>query len=94
MSMFELTILAHKDMKVVDKMELEKKIRAFGRIARRKVEGVKRLAYGIQGEEFALYLFYELELEGGKATRLSNSLNVDDMVLRYLLVKQDIRGEN
>lgn len=92
--MYELTVLSYKDMKVIDKIELEKRIRAFGKIARRKIDGVKRLAYEIQGEDYALYLFYELELEGGEATRLADLLNIDDRILRYLLVKQDTRGRN
>lgn len=92
--MYELTVLSYKDMKVIDKIELERKIRAFGRIARRKIDGVKRLAYSIHGEDYALYLFYELELEEGKAARLADLLNIDDSILRYLLVKQDTRGRN
>ena len=91
---YEMTILAPEDLTVVDKIALEKLIRRYGRITKRLVDGVKRLAYPINGKEKALYLYYELEMEDGKPAELSNFLGTRDEVVRYLIVKQDTRGGN
>lgn len=52
-------------------------------------DGKKRLAYSIQGEEYAIYLYLNIELSEGKAAEVSSVLNIEDDVLRYLMVKAD-----
>lgn len=59
--------------------------RAGGRIVSLENEGEKRLAYSIQGEKYAIYLYLNIELPEGKAAEVSSALNIDDNVLRYLL---------
>lgn len=63
--------------------------RAGGRVVSLENEGEKRLAYSIQGKEYAIYLYFNIELPEGKATEVSSVLNIDDDVLRYLMVKAD-----
>ena len=91
---YEMTILAPEDLTVVDKIALEKLIRRYGRITKRLVDGVKRLAYPIMNREKALYLYYELEMESGKPAELSNYLSRQDNVVRFLIVRKDTRGGN
>ena len=91
--LYELTIIANKGMTVVEKVELEKILRRYGRITKRVVEGVKSLAYPIYGEEKGLFLYYELMLEEGKQSGLTDMLGITDMVMRFLLVKGDTKRE-
>lgn len=101
MNEYELTILTPEELTVVDKIALEKQIKRYGRITKRLVDGVKRLAYPIMNREKALYLYYkalylyyELEMESGKPAELSSHLTIQDNVVRFLIVKKDTRGGN
>lgn len=91
MNEYELTILTPEELTVVDKIALEKQIKRYGRITKRLVDGVKRLAYPIMNREKALYLYYELEMENGKPAELSSHLTIQDNVVRFLIVKKDRR---
>ena len=87
----ELTIIAPEELTVVQKVELEKLIKEYARIRKRKVDGVKRIAYPIQGRDRGLYLYYELSMEPSAVPTLSSKLNINDNIMRYLLVRQDNR---
>lgn len=84
---YELTILVDEiaPQEVID--ELTEKIKGYGKIASFEDDGVKRLAYPIRNHEKAHYLFYTLELENDVPADLSRNLNIDDDVMRYLLVR-------
>ena len=84
---YELTALIYESdgQEVIDK--LTEKIKKYGKITGFEDDGVKRLAYEIRGEEKAHYLYYILDLENDMPAKLSSDLNIDDKVLRYLLVR-------
>lgn len=84
---YELTILVREDapQEVID--GLTKKIKRWGKGVKFEDGGVKRLAYPIRNHEKARYLYYTLELEDGMPAKLSSDLNIDDNVMRYLLVR-------
>ncbi|MEO8691577.1 MAG: 30S ribosomal protein S6, partial [Candidatus Saccharimonas sp.] len=54
--------------------------------------GKKRLVYRIDKEDFAIYVYFEVELPADAPLKISNTLNITDAVLRYLLVKTDEKG--
>jgi small subunit ribosomal protein S6 len=93
MKEYELTVLIHPDLE----MDLEKpleKVRAIitgqkGKITNEHNWGKKKLAYRIQKEDFAVYVHMEVELNPDSLIKISNSLNITDEVLRYLLVSID-----
>ena len=84
---YELTILVDEiaPQEVID--GLAEKIKKYGKITNFEDDGVKRLAYPIRNHEKARYLFYTVELENDMPTKLSSDLNIDDNVMRYLLVR-------
>lgn len=84
---YELTILVDEiaPQEVID--GLTEKIKGYGKITSFEDDGVKRLAYPIRNHEKARYLFYTLELENDMPAKLSSNLNIDDDVVRYLLVR-------
>ena len=57
-------------------------------------EGVKRLAYAIRNNEHARYIYWNISLPKDGAVKLSSWLNINDDVLRYLLVQADTRRRN
>lgn len=95
MKNYELTVLVHPDLE----MNLEPattKIKDLiekngGKIVKESNDGKKRLAYGIRGQDFAVYYFYEVELPTEAPKKIEGVLNITDEVLRYLLVTVDER---
>lgn len=93
MKNYELTVLIHPDLEVDIDTPL-KKIRdiitsAEGKIVKEDNWGKKRLAYTIKKQDFAIYVYFDLELPATAPLKISNTFNITDEVIRYLLVKQD-----
>lgn len=93
MKEYELTVLIHPDLEVDLETPL-KKVRdiiknAGGEIAKEDNWGKKRLAYRINREDFAVYVYFEVKLPADAPLKISNTLNITDEVLRYLLVTVD-----
>ncbi|HTJ73633.1 MAG TPA: 30S ribosomal protein S6 [Verrucomicrobiae bacterium] len=96
MKEYELTVLIHPDLEVDLDAPLAK-VReiitsAGGKITKEDNWGKKKLAYKINREDFAVYVYMDLELPAEAPLKISNTLNITDEVLRYLLVKQDEKG--
>lgn len=93
MKEYELTVLIHPDLEVDLDTPLAK-VRdivtgAGGKITKEDNWGKKKLAYPIKREEFAVYVYMDVELPADAPLKISNTLNITDEVLRYLLVKVD-----
>lgn len=93
MKEYELTVLIHPDLEADLETPL-KKVRdiittAGGKITSEDNWGKKKLAYAINREEFAVYVYMDLELPADAPLKISNTFNITDEVLRYLLVKAD-----
>lgn len=93
MKEYELTVLIHPDLEASLDAPL-KKVRdiitaAGGKITKEDNWGKKKLAYKIAKQEFGIYVYMELELPADAPLRISNTLNITDEVMRYLLVKFD-----
>lgn len=64
-----------------------------GEIVKTTELGQKELAYQIDGEKFAKYVEYRLNLPAVAPAKLSQVLNITGDVLRYLLTKVDAKAE-
>ncbi|HSW78389.1 MAG TPA: 30S ribosomal protein S6 [Candidatus Chromulinivoraceae bacterium] len=96
MKEYELTVLIHPDLEVDLEAPLAK-VRdiiknAGGEIVKEDNWGKKKLAYSINREDFAVYVYMDVKLPAEAPLKISNTLNITDEVLRYLLVKQDEKG--
>lgn len=96
MKEYELTVLIHPDLEV-DLDSPLKKVRDLitsngGEIKKEDNWGKKRLAYSIKGENFAIYEYFEVMLPATAPLKISNTLNISEEVLRYLLVSADLKG--
>lgn len=90
MKEYELTVLIHPDLEADLETPLTK-VRdiiknAGGTIVREDNWGKKKLAYPIKREEFAVYVYMDVELPADAPLKISNIFNITDEVLRYLLV--------
>ena len=93
MKEYELTVLIHPDLEAKLEEPL-KKVRDLiatngGKITKEDNWGKKKLAYRIKREDFAVYVCMELALPADAPLKISNTLNITDEVLRYLLVTID-----
>ena len=94
---YELTVLIHPDLESdLDKALVKVKNLISsngGEIINEENWGKKKLAYSIAGEDFAVYVAMDLKLPAQAHQKISNTLNITDEVLRYLLVKAESRPE-
>lgn len=92
---YELTVLFHPDLEMnLDPAlgKVKKLIEANkGKIIKEENDGKKRLAYSINSQDFAIYYYFDIELPVEAPAKISSSLNINDEVLRYLLVRVDAR---
>lgn len=96
MKEYELTVLIHPDLEANLDAPL-KKVRdlitgAGGEITSEDNWGKKKLAYKINKEDFAVYVAMDVKLPADAPLKISNTLNITDEVLRYLLVTVDEKG--
>jgi small subunit ribosomal protein S6 len=96
MKEYELTVLIHPDLEV----DIETPINKIhdivksngGTITSEDNWGKKRLAYKIKAQEFAVYVYMEVSLPADAPLKISNTLNITDEVIRYLLVTINEKG--
>lgn len=96
MKEYELTVLIHPDLEVDIEAPLQK-VRDLvttngGEIISEDNWGKKKLAYKINREDFAVYVYMDVKLPAEALLKISNTLNITDEVLRYLLVTVDEKG--
>lgn len=93
MDKYELAVLFHPDLEIdLDKAEkqIDKLVKeAGGSIKETDNWGKRKLAYKISGHDYAVYVFYTLELPSSGVSKLNNALNITGEVIRFLITKPD-----
>ena len=97
MNEYELTVLIHARHETDLEAPLET-VRSLikdngGKVVTEENWGKKRMMYSINREEFAIYVYMEIELPPEAPLKISNALNITESVLRYLLVKSDPKAK-
>lgn len=62
-----------------------------GKITNTDNWGKRKLAYPIKGQDFAIYVFYTVELPGVAVQKINDTLNITDEVVRFLIIKPDLK---
>ncbi len=96
---YELTVLFHPDLEMnldpaIDKVQkiIES---AGGKIVKTENDGKKHLAYRLDGQDYAVFYYLDVQLPTEAPLKISSNLNITDEVLRHLLVRADInRAKN
>ena len=90
MNSYELVVLLHPDLEIdVDApvAKIEKQIEsAGGKIIKRDNWGKKRLAYRIKRLDFAVYIYFELQVDPQKVRAIDRALLLNEEVIRHILV--------
>lgn len=93
---YELVVLLHPDLEI----DLEKpltKVRSLitdngGEITKEDNWGKRKLAYPINKEDFAVYVYFEVKLPAEAVKKIQSTLNITNECLRYLLTAVDPRA--
>lgn len=96
MNNYEIAVLYHPDLEIdLDKAESRvKKIIEDnkGKISKTDNWGKRKLAYPIKKQEFAVYVFYTVELPGEGVTKVEQTLNITGEVIRFLITRPDLKA--
>ncbi len=96
MHQYEVAVLYHPDLEV-DLTKAEDRVKKIitdnkGSITATDNWGKRKLAYSIKRNEYALYVFYRVELPADKISKVEGALNITDEVLRFLITKLDLQA--
>ena len=88
---YELTVLLHPDLEI----DLEKPLKKVekiitdnkGKVVEKDEWGKRKLAYPIQKQEYAVYVYYKLDLDPTTVSKIDSNLNITDEVIRHLVVQ-------
>lgn len=88
---YELVTLLHPDLEI-DLDDPIKKItknieEQSGKVLKTDNWGKRKLAYPIRKSEFAVYIYFEIEMPAERIGKLDKLLNITDEVLRHLISK-------
>jgi small subunit ribosomal protein S6 len=93
---YELAVLYHPDLEIdLDKAESRvKKIIADngGKITKTDNWGKRKLAYPINKQDFAVYVFYTAEIPAPNVGKIEQTLNITDEVIRFLITRPDLKA--
>lgn len=89
---YELIVLLHPDLEIdveTPIAKLEKLINQFGgKVTKRDNWGKRRLAYRVKKQDFAVYVYFEVDHDPAKVRELENAILITEEVLRHLLVSR------
>jgi small subunit ribosomal protein S6 len=96
LNQYEVAVLYHPDLEIdLDKAESRvKKIITDndGKISKTDNWGKRKLAYPIAKQDFAVYVFYTVEMPGENVGKAEQTLNITDEVIRFLITKPDLKA--
>jgi small subunit ribosomal protein S6 len=93
---YEIAVLYHPDLEI----DLEKatskleKILADNKAKIVKTDnwGKRKLTYPIAKQDFAVYVFYTVEMPGTSVAKIEQTLNITDEIIRFLITKPDLKA--
>ena len=96
MNIYEIAVLYHPDLEIdIEKAEARvKKIIEdnSGKITKTDNWGKRKLAYPINKQDFAVYVFYTVEMPGKSVSKVEQTLNITDEVIRFMITCLDLKA--
>jgi len=87
---YEIAVVLHPDLEIdIDSAtnKIERLIKeAQGKINKKDNWGKRKLAYKIKGQEWGIYVFYQVSLEPDKLAQIESALRISEEVMRFLIV--------
>ena len=97
LNQYEIAVLYHPDLEI----DLEKasgKVEKIitdngGKITNTDNWGKRKLAYPIAKNDFAVYVFYTVEMPGEAIQKIEQTFNITDEIIRFLITKPDLKAK-
>lgn len=90
---YEIAVLYHPDLEVDLEKGSSRVEKIFtdngGKIKKTDNWGKKKLAYQIKKLDYAVYVFYTVDIPSESVRKIEGILNITDEVIRYLITKVD-----
>lgn len=94
-SQYEVAILLHPDLEIDLEKATSRVEKIFtdngGKVTNTDNWGKRKLAYPIARLEYAVYIFYTVEMPGESVRKVESLLNITDEVIRFLVTKPDLK---
>lgn len=96
MNQYEIAVLYHPDLeadleKATSKVEKLLKDNG-GKIVNVDSWGKRKLAYMIKKQDYAIYVFYTVDLPGEAVAKIEANMNILDEVIRFLITRPDLKA--
>jgi len=93
---YEVAVLYHPDLEI-DLGKASKRVEKIfadngGKIVNSDNWGKRKLAYPIKKNDYAVYVFYTLELPAANVQKVETTLNITDEVIRFLISRPDLKA--
>lgn len=96
MHQYEVAVLYHPDLEI-DLGKASKRVEKIfadngGKIVNTDNWGKRKLAYPVKKNDYAVYVFYTVELPAENIQKVEGTLNITDEVIRFLVTRPDLKA--
>lgn len=96
MNMYEIAVLYHPDLEI-DLAKAEDRVKKIitdngGKITKTDNWGKRKLAYPIAKQEFAVYVFYTVDMPAENVNKVEQTFNITDEIIRFLITRPDLKA--
>jgi len=96
MNQYELAVLFHPDLEI-DLEKATSKVEKIvtdngGKIAKVDNWGKRKLAYPVKRNDYAVYVFYTVDMPAENVRKVESVLNITDEVIRFLITRPDLKA--
>ena len=96
MNQYEVAVLYHPDLEI-DLEKAENRVTKIisdngGKITKTDNWGKRKLAYPIKKQDFAVYVFYTADMPAENISKVEQTFNITDEIIRFLITKPDLKA--
>lgn len=96
LNQYEIAVLYHPDLEI-DLEKASAKIEKIlsdngGKITKSDNWGKRKLAYPIAKQDFAVYVFYTVEMPAESVRKVEQTFNITDEIIRFLITRPDLKA--
>jgi small subunit ribosomal protein S6 len=94
---YEVAVLYHPDLEI-DLEKAENRVKKIitdngGKINNTDNWGKRKLAYPINKQDFAVYVFYTVDMEPEGVAKVEQTFNITDEIIRFLITRPDFKAK-
>jgi small subunit ribosomal protein S6 len=96
LNQYEIAVLYHPDLEI-DLAKAEDRVKKIiadngGEIRKTDNWGKRKLAYPIKKQDYAVYVFYTVDIPAQNIQKVEQIFNITDEIIRFLISKPDLKA--